>query len=98
MQVGQAVWSYYTLGEAARKSAYVQRGVVQLLPPDLSSEARMYGGKVCEEPVVGVNFAGVSQVVPLSWIVDKVDAQVGLTELEGGASRPAGPRSFSARR
>ena len=74
------MWSYYTLGEAARKSAYVQRGVVQLLPPDLSSEARMYGGKVCEEPVVGVNFAGVNQVVPLSWIVDKVDAQVGLTD------------------
>ena len=74
------MWSYYPLGEAARKSAYVQRGVVQLLSPDLPSEARMYGGKVCDEPVVGVKFAGVNQVVPLSWIVDKVDAQVGLTD------------------
>ena len=81
LQVGDVVWSYYQIGDSKRKSTYVQQGKVESLPPEKTHTGKSRAFDLeDQDPVVGIVFSGVSQKVPTSWIVDKVDVEVGHVE------------------
>lgn len=141
LKPGDAVWSFCEIG--GKKSAYVQRGLVESVPNESASAFSVRGARTTDR-MYGVSFAGVAQVcihcvllsstlvraavlatilsahnmcahmegvketgtpdaawvlalphcrgdastgswqlVPQSWIVDKVDAQVGHMEASG---------------
>jgi len=91
LKAGDAVWSFCEIG--GKKSAYVQRGVVDSLPKEDGKEeghgrggggGEVWGGARAGDAaggaLYGVSFGGIVQLVPLSWIVDKVDEEVGSME------------------
>ena len=80
LENGDEVWSYCDFG--GQKSAYIQRGKIVSLEPDAAAvAAAVAAGSYEDQRLVAVAFAGVSQLVPRSYIVDKVDSQLDALDL-----------------